>query len=444
MASPSGFELPPGVSELKEWLFTNPPDLVISSDVNLNGMEVGHNWVVRAPESKPWSFAKHFEELLVFISSEDLPNPEQGEFSFISLLDAMHCNIFKELDSAASVHAGERLEKRRNTAEVTALGSSTAPGSRLDLLVLAPASNGQRVVVYRGEEKKDSLSAAQDDLKSKAVFSPIMLGKTPYLVGYAHGGSRLQVFALVPNNLVPLSRELRLNFLPDRLEFVRLSLRLYPVLRKVAEVHCPPPGAPMPGLQAAKISTPAGHPHRKSLFIDVAGVVKVVEGPALVMSRVLDVHAQLKHWRCVVKLTNAPKDVLAGSSGIVTRSLHLAPVGMARVPSNSTELCAALSDILTALMDMHASKWCHTDIRWPNILWKYDKPNWFLIDFDGSVKFGSVIEHTGQEATAAVDLDMVLQLLGDARLPCCDHIQERWKHSASWSAADWLALVPES
>ena len=61
--------------------------------------------------------------------------------------------------------------------------------------------------------------------------------------------------------------------------------------------------------------------------------------------------------------------------------LHLRPIGYPRLPRNVAELRRALIDVLTALGDMHANKFVHRDVRWPNIILLHDG-SWMLIDLD--------------------------------------------------------------
>jgi aminoglycoside/choline kinase family phosphotransferase len=64
------------------------------------------------------------------------------------------------------------------------------------------------------------------------------------------------------------------------------------------------------------------------------------------------------------------------------KRLIFKPRGQERRPANLVELFHALTNVLQALVKLHAASWMHRDIRWPNVMKSRDGENsWFLIDF---------------------------------------------------------------
>jgi hypothetical protein len=58
--------------------------------------------------------------------------------------------------------------------------------------------------------------------------------------------------------------------------------------------------------------------------------------------------------------------------------IKLSPVGVSRLPANPPELVKCVKDIFRAVLGLHALRYMHCDIRWPNIVEHFG--DWILID----------------------------------------------------------------
>ena len=76
------------------------------------------------------------------------------------------------------------------------------------------------------------------------------------------------------------------------------------------------------------------------------------------------------------------EDLHAGRHSITVKML---PVGIEMLPQNETDLKDALRCMLCGLQELHGLGWLHSDVRWPNLLWK-TVGHWFLVDLDRAVK----------------------------------------------------------
>ena len=104
------------------------------------------------------------------------------------------------------------------------------------------------------------------------------------------------------------------------------------------------------------------------------------------------------------------------------------------------KLQAAIRCILLALSDLHAAKFAHTDIRWPNVI-ECSNETFRLIDLEAAVVLGckwNVRLHgphrvgwrkntlTRGRYTAATDLGLVGQLLTEPGLPLLGEVGSRF------------------
>ena len=71
------------------------------------------------------------------------------------------------------------------------------------------------------------------------------------------------------------------------------------------------------------------------------------------------------------------------------------PLGSSRLPDNFEEMFGALRAVMEAIQGLHRLGWCHSDIRWDNIIYQDTTvQNWCLIDCFNVTK-PSVVVNTG-------------------------------------------------
>ncbi|KAH9253691.1 hypothetical protein BASA81_008309 [Batrachochytrium salamandrivorans] len=253
------------------------------------------------------------------------------------------------------------------------------------------------LLVFRGEEKKQGapISVAHTELTSKMeVWNPLFFGDIPYIIGYALAGSRFQLYALHPNaraqrtpNAVltrstPVSPVLDLANVTDRITLIKYMVNLVRVLQALAEMA--PEDAPKLGGNYVNPRPYSGT--YSALVFETAYVRKVLLnmlGSESFNFDALRVLYRLIEEKKIINTIKCAKDYPKSEDqrGMVLLRLHLYPLGRCVLPNSAESLKSCLLAVLDALASMHKHKFCHRDVRWPNIIQLADG-KWMLIDLD--------------------------------------------------------------
>ena len=79
------------------------------------------------------------------------------------------------------------------------------------------------------------------------------------------------------------------------------------------------------------------------------------------------------------------------ASDVDRKIFTLQPLGVNRLPNNVPELVGLLVCVATALHGLHSLMFCHTDLRWANIVWVRENV-WCLIDCTNHVRVDASVE----------------------------------------------------
>jgi len=248
----------------------------------------------------------------------------------------------------------------------------------------------QRLLVFRGEEKRDggSLDEARKELLSKfETWSPVLFGDAPYVLAYACAGVALQLYVIhrvgppaqPQAALFELGDRLLLSRGPDRFRLVRYIIHLVRVIEAIVDAL--PQDLDL-GIGLYERAESGGNSEITFRHDCVRKVLKddaVVRHDFVALRELYQLVAARRIVRTVGCLPGYPVTEIA--RGLERMVLHLAPVGHPRRPRNCAELRRALADVLAALQSMHASGFVHRDVRWPNVVLLLDE-TWMLIDLD--------------------------------------------------------------
>ena len=253
------------------------------------------------------------------------------------------------------------------------------------------------VVVFRGEERGVSFGCTSEDaaqsLTSKMEsWNPLFFGELPYVFGYALFGLSFQLYALHPDSSIryaggacgvqktPLGKQINLAFINERFLLLQYMANLVRVLQ-VMEPLVPPDAPPIGEIQ---------RPWKRDRNTEYS---RIVFEPRFVKKTLISTSlgpamydfTALEALYGIVK-TGKIRNTIRCRDGYPKRDgdnmeLHLYPIGRPTVPRDEPSLNRCLTDVLTALNDLHENEFCHRDVRWPNILQNVDK-SWMLIDLD--------------------------------------------------------------
>ena len=243
----------------------------------------------------------------------------------------------------------------------------------------------KNILVVRGEEKSrlGSIDAAFKDLAVKCrKWNPAVLGRLPYVFGYAAAGYKIRIYAIYPRHdltvcFQQIGRELNLEQVMDALELVKWIFNLARIIKRlVVEIplSVPPLGQRWrrSSKQCSEVTIHDGYVE-KLLRCDSGYDFKWKGG-------LEDLYA--------LKIKNV---IRLRAVDITSRfiKLELEPLAFREEPRNQKELHRCLEDVLTALKEMHENGWVHRDIKSGNVLHCLDD-SWMVIDLEYAVKLDPV------------------------------------------------------
>ena len=279
--------------------------------------------------------------------------------------------------------------------------------------------NGPLLLVVSWNDKCDMLTAEASDAL-----------QVEFLLCYAMAGGRVRICMLrrdEPDSCQVLSGDHSIYDMRGRLELVRIAILLYRILA-IQQTQLPSNAVPLASV------------------LEFASGTKITVMEDYVIKRV-DIEKQpllvdrLAELQQLYKATRASKHLIGSEEGPHIHNKYtiiLSPFGEQLGPGylslriqSLAQLQAAIRCILLALRDLHAAKFAHTDIRWPNVI-KCSNETFRLIDLETAVILGckwSVRQHgphrmgwrndtlTRGRYTAGSDLALVGQLLTEPGLP---------------------------
>ena len=286
--------------------------------------------------------------------------------------------FFTAMSQLAMAH-NIRYQLSRNSASNSLSGITET--SRPDFLLLV---DGKALLF--GEEKAGAreIGKAAQELSEKLRWSSFTLGEQlPYVIGYAAGGTHLQLYLLLRQGTrVPISPELDVQVADHRFWLARAVahiLRLLPALSRLLPSEAIPIGQKLQRARGVSLTIHGDH------------VIKVLT------SEVEHVNcARLRTFYETIcpKLEHAIKCDVTKSFWIDSKTtLYLHPLGMHA--SEDDQRCLpvvvkAVQSVLSALSRLHESEWCHRDVRWGNVLRSGDG-SFMLIDFEFAAHEGEMI-----------------------------------------------------
>ena len=279
--------------------------------------------------------------------------------------------------------------------------------------------NGPLLLVVSWNDKCDMRAAKASDAL-----------QVEFLLCYAMAGGRVRICMLrrdEPDSCQVLSGDHSIYGMRGRLELVRIAILVYRILA-IQQTQLPSDPVPL----ASVLEFPSGT--KITVMEDyVINRVDIEKQPLLV-----DRLAELQE---LYKATRASKHLIGSEEGPHVHKKYtiiLSPFGEQLGPGclsfriqSLAQLQAAIRCILLALRDLHAAKFAHTDIRWPNVI-RCSNKTFRLIDLETAVILGckgNVRQHgphrvgwrndtlTRGRYTAGSDLALVGQLLTEPGLP---------------------------
>ena len=301
--------------------------------------------------------------------------------------------FFTALSRLAVTH-DVRYQLSRNTASNSLSGVIEA--ARPDFLLLV---DGKALLF--GEEKAEArqLGEAARELSEKLRWDSFTLGdQLPYIIGYAAGGTHVQLFLLLRQGTrVALSPELDVQVVDHRFWLARAVahiLRLLPALSRRLPNESIPVGQTL------------HRAHGVSLIINGDSVLKVMT------SEVEHVNcARLRTFYETIcpQLEHAIQCDVANSSWTESKTkLRLRPLGMHVSDDDQRRLrvvVTAVQSVLRALSRLHELGWCHRDVRWGNLLRTADG-SFMLIDFEFAAPVGERITWRNRYLPPEVEPDV--------------------------------------
>ncbi|KAL3157970.1 hypothetical protein ABBQ32_012371 [Trebouxia sp. C0010 RCD-2024] len=347
--------------------------------------------------------------------------PMGSEMVQAGQLDQLVCDVMDLLDEyAQKLH----FKRKRNEGEV----SLTLSAKRPDLCVLVRSA-----LLFKGEDKTEEgqLDQAVAELKQKMRrWSQSYHGQVEFLLCYAMAGGRVRICMLRrddPDSCHVLSGDHSIYDMRGRLQLVRIAILLYRILA-IQQTQLPSDAVPLASVLEFSSGT------KITVMEDyVIKRVDIEKQPLLV--------ERLGELQKLYKATRGSKHLIGSEEGphIHTKyTVILSPFGEQLGPGylsfrihSLAQLQAAIRCILLALRDLHAAKFAHTDIRWPNVI-KCSNETFRLIDLETAVILGckwNLRQHgahrvgwrndtlTRGRYTAGSDLALVGQLLTEPGLP---------------------------
>ena len=230
-----------------------------------------------------------------------------------------------------------------------------------------------------------------------------------------------------PDSCHVLSGDHSIYDMRGRLQLVRIAILLYRILA-IQQTQLPSDAVPLASVLEFSSGT------KITVMEDyVIKRVDIEKQPLLVK--------RLAELQKLYKATRGSKHLIWSEEGPHIHKKYtviLSPFGEQLGPGylsfriqSLAQLQAAIRCILLALRDLHAAKFAHTDVRWPNVI-KCSNETFRLIDLETAVILGckwNLRQHgahrvgwkndtlTGGRYTAGSDLALVGQLLTEPGLP---------------------------
>lgn len=293
--------------------------------------------------------------------------------------------------------AGSAAKFSRNEAESVKRLKTTSGALRPDFLM-----HIRNLLVFRGEEKKDGVDIAEAarELTSKMEsWNPLFFGDIPYIFGYALAGTEFQLYALHPdlsqkdgvNPVQTLTTEicevLHLGRAADRIRLLQYMINLVCVFQAIAKLV--PSDAPM---LCGVYTNPRHYSGKYSeLVFETTFVRKVLLNMPASESYAFDDLQELYglvqqgHVVNTIQCKKNYPELSNDRYGGRLMTLCLYPIGRCVLPNSAKSLELCLLAVLGALESMHKHRFCHRDVRWPNIL-QLANNAWMLIDLEFAIK----------------------------------------------------------
>lgn len=292
---------------------------------------------------------------------------------------AMYDVFIKE---TLSLLLGNKLKFDRN-AEDFLSSSTTHPKKRPDFL-----AHAKNVLILRGEEKRNGVSIfipENEILDKMKNWNPAILGRLPYLFGFAAAGYIFRLYILYPLRHTmevirssPLVRELDLSNVFDCIELIKWMFNLAPILDSLISMipqEVPPLDESWKrhSKESSEVTIRDGFVE-KVLIPDKRGYYKWEGEDGLKALYDLNLPNVIRLDQYKIQESKI--------------TLHLKPLGFRTDPINLKEVHQCLNDVLTALEGMHANGWVHRDVKIANVILCLDD-TWMLIDLDLAAKLDS-------------------------------------------------------
>jgi hypothetical protein len=294
------------------------------------------------------------------------------------------------------------------------------------------------LLVFRGEEKGHSSGKRMQDAAAELnekmdSWNSLFFGELKYVFGYALVGTSFQLYALHPDpssnrgfggasgvRSVEIGNLLNLSHIKDRfvlLQYMARFVRIFELIYDLMPRDAPPLGRISPAWKrpdSGEYSNIVFAPSfvKKTLvnfadkkmfnFDDLRKLYGLIKQNKLVNTIQCQtdypksLEDGLKLEGILNKNGNPRSDALLHETGFFSESgflqeglvLHLYPIGRMVQPKDVEEFKKCLLEISEAVDSLHKNRFCHRDIRWPNILQKVDA-SWMLIDLDFALEVKS-------------------------------------------------------
>eukprot|EP00727_Mastigamoeba_balamuthi_P000276 m51a1_g10245 hypothetical protein (439) ;mRNA; f:36096-38221 len=227
-------------------------------------------------------------------------------------------------------------------------------------------------LVFKSEERlrPSEFDDAVDQLRRKmGTWNPVLLGPLPYLLCYAATVNRIAFYAVRQGtcDVQQVSMFFRLSDPVHRALIVRTCINIVRTLVTLDQHRLVLPSYIRKATHDPKIRR---------------------MGDLVQLYHMLSDNANLHHPDVpyVVQCRDPPRVDHKGRL-----ILHLAPLGLRRLPEDERTLASSITCVLSALSLLHELGYAHRDVRWPNVLWDPIRSSWFLIDLEYSARFGEPV-----------------------------------------------------
>ena len=324
-----------------------------------------------------------------------------GEQHTLLAVEALLITPLRALDKLAPPDAMLRLTKLRDAADSsTGMTRSSSNGKPLRPDLQLRAGDGR--LIFKGEDKASNLDAAVKDLGDKTlVWSPLVYGSLPYLLCYAAGGPRLQLYAIprtAPRAPVPITRIFDMSLEQDRVPLLCCAVQLHRLLQAVSLALPPNP---------LLMDQELVHQHERAdglltwkriVVLETATMtaIKSVRGwESYCADMGVSIEVMQKAYACPRPfggLVCAVKPPVVHGLKYSVRMKPLGLTGRDAQPRSEDELRMAAHGLLHGLDALHAAGLVHRDVRLDNVA-RCERGKYFLIDLEACARAGAAPPH---------------------------------------------------